>query len=214
MNWMRFVAIVAVATASLYGVRAIVEPEPTPSATFTQAVDTDETTRLISVFERRLEDRSDYPDLLALGEMYLIRARTTGSIGDHVSAENVLAQAVELAPTAPDALIGLARADLALHDFEEAADTAATAFQLDSTKLGALTVTIDAALALGDTDTARADLTVLAASFPDDPAVLLRQAELAWINGDVERAIERSRDASAMAASLGLDAPTQATFDA
>lgn len=215
MSWTRWIVVVMAATALAFGAKAVVgTPEPEPATAITESMDTDETSRLIGVFERRLEERTDYPDLAALGGLYLTRARTSGTLDDYRAAQGVFTEAVALAPGTPDALVGLAQADLALHDFASAGDGAKQALDLDPTAYGALTVVFDAALNQGEVAKAQQTLSALESAAGDDPAYSIRAAELSWVMGETDDAIDHAATARMDAAQRSLDAATMAIFEA
>ena len=209
--------IVALAAAALaHGIRSVAASEdPTGAAVaITQPGNADETSRLIAVFEARLEEDQTYPDLATLGGLYLTRARTSGLLDDHVTALDIWERAAALAPDSPDALVGLAQAEISVHRFIAAADHAAKALESDPTNAGATIVVVDAALANGDSAQAASGLDRLSAVAGDDPAVLVRRAQLEWLTGDPESALLLAESADRGSSNLGLDPSTAAVFTA
>ena len=79
--------------------------------------------------------------------------------------------------------LGLARISATLHDFAGAMVAATTVLEDDPYADGALAIIFDAALELGDLDNAERALTLLDERI-DSPAVTVRQARLAFIDGD------------------------------
>lgn len=210
----KWITVVSLSLTAAFGFRALIPPLDEPAPIQIPTVDPDETTRLIAVFESRLIDRSDYPDVLALGGLYLDRAGVSGSPADHARASELLERAVQMAPTDPFALESSARAELALHDFATAAQRATQAYDLDETRLDALAIRVDAALAVGDTDTASLVLTDLERGTGTDPSVLLRRSQLSWLTGDPDAALDFSQRARSGATELAIDAVTLAVFEA
>lgn len=205
----RWIAVALVGLSLAYGARALAPAPPTSTA-----APVDETTRLIELFEARLADRSDYPDVLALGELYLARATTTGSIPDHERASGLLERSVAMAPEDPTALEASARAALAIHDFTLAARRAEAAIHFDPGNVAAMATAVDAALAVGDVTAADAGITSLERSSPDDPAVMIRRSQLAWITGEPTVALEQAANAVGEARRLDLEPASLAMFEA
>lgn len=214
MTPIRLLAIVALALATAFGLRSALTPDPAPVFGLAQpGTGPDlEVDRLISVFERRLEDRTDYPDLLTLGNLYLERGRATGELTDLGAARRTLTDAVERVPDDPDAQLSLAAADLAVHNFDGAIAGAESVLQLEPGRLAAVALLGDAHLALGNLADARLAYDRLVDPAFIDPAVLLRHAELAWSTGDVDTALGQAGQAMDVATDLGLPDSTTAIY--
>jgi tetratricopeptide (TPR) repeat protein len=210
----KWITVVALSLAAAFGFRVLIPPLDEPAPIPIRSVDPDETTRLIEVFESRLADRSDYPDVLTLGGLYLDRAGVSGSPTDHARASELLERAVQMSPTDPLALESSAKAELALHDFATAARRAEQAHELDATRLDALAIRVDAALAVGDTETAALVLADLESRAGTDPSVLLRRSQLSWLTGDTDAALDLSQRAWSEAATRAIDPATLAVFEA
>ncbi len=159
--------------------------------------------RVIGVFERRVKERDDATDLAFLGRLYLIRARRTNDLGSYDQALAALERAVDVAPRYEDALTLLASTRYALHDFAAAAALAEELLAADPANLEARLVAGDAALAVGDITAARAAFEELAETLPGAPPIDSRRAQVAWLEGDVPRAVALAASAEEQAARSG-----------
>lgn len=130
----------------------------------------------------------DYVSATNLGTVYVGRARLTGDLADYERALSAADRAVEIQPAYLPARSLRATILFALHDFDAALAEARAARGLDGGDLQALAIIGDASLELGDVDAARlayAELDRLAPA----PPVWSRLAHLAFISGEIERAM-------------------------
>ncbi len=169
-------AAIVLALAGMYGARALTEPAPIVTIR-SQPVDPMELDRLIDVFSERADSNDFYR--AKLGELYLDRAALTNSLDDY---ERTIAL---LEPVAVDHGVApsLATAQLALHDFYDALDTIASlpvGFEGQAT---AKAIEFDALLGIGDLQAASRALDELEAIHHNEPAIIVRRAELAFFTG-------------------------------
>ncbi len=150
--------------------------------------------RLIATYEERTTEVSTPSDFLNLGLLYLEKARLTADPARYLQAEEALSQAAALSPEDPSPVMGLARTELALHDFAGAAETARAVLVDVPTRLDALAVVVDAEMALGNEDSAEVALNRLLNEVGEIPPVVVRQAQLAWLRGD-DSAVRLAREA-------------------
>jgi len=146
----------------------------------------EEVDRLITVYERRTTEASTPSDFLNLGYLYLEAARIAGHPARFVQAEAAFAQAAELSPQDPSPLVGRARTELALHDFAAAAATGRRVLVDIPTRLDAVAVVADAEMAMGSLEEARGLVAILDAAAGQAPGALVRQAQLAWLEGRLD----------------------------
>ena len=152
----------------------------------------DELERLISTYEERNTRVSTPSDFLNLGHLYLEQARLTGDPARYLQAEQSFAMAAELSPQDPSPVVGLARTELALHNFSAAAASARGVLAEIPTRLDALAVVADAEMAIGNEEAAQIAIERLVEEVGDIPPVVVRQAQLAWLRGDVDAALENA----------------------
>ena len=160
--------------------------------------------RLICVFDRRVATNTDALDYRTLGGFYLERARLTGSLDDYRAANEFLGDALDLAPDHPQTMRLLARGTLALHQFSAALSLADSLLDANALDPDALLVATDANLELGRTDVAVATLDKLTFLVSDHPAVLVRRAEIAHLDGDQRDAVALAGRAYDLAFESGL----------
>ena len=133
-----------------------------------------------------------------LGTVYVGRARLTGDLGDYQRAMAAVDRALAIAPDYLPTRELRATILFAIHDFAGARAEANQVLEVDPTRFGALAVSADASLELGDIETARAEYATLA-DVAASPPVWSRLAHLAFLDGDTDRAIglaERSVEAT------------------
>ena len=209
----RFAAALMAATlliAGSYAAAALVdsdESRPTGTADLlspTSSAQPAELDRLIDVFDRRVATNTDALDYRTLGGFYLERALLTGSLDDYRAANEFLGDALDLAPDHPQTMRLLARGVLALHQFSAALSLADSLLGANPLDPDALLVATDANLELGRTDVAVATLDKLTLLVPGHPAVLLRRAEVAHLNGDQQGAVALAGRAYDLAFESGL----------
>ncbi|MEP7159019.1 MAG: tetratricopeptide repeat protein, partial [Chloroflexota bacterium] len=174
-------------------------------------VDTADTDRRIAFWQARVSTNArDDISWAVLGDLFEIKGRQTGDITNFVSAQDAYATALDIAPRSSAALIGAARIAATLHDFAGALAAATAVLELDPSANGALGIVFDASLELGDLDNARRALSLLDDRV-DSPAVIGREARLAFITGDTAAALDLSTQALEFAIDSG-DAPSSIAF--
>ena len=168
--------------------------------------------RLIGVFEEQVRIQPSTLDLNFLGSLYIQRGRLTGDLATYSQAEEALTRALEIAPEDVDGRSLLASVRFTTHDFAGALQLSQGILQDDPENLGALAVSADAHLELGDYGDASTMYSELARRFPDSAAVLSRQARLAYLTGETATARSLAARAEASAATAGLDGPDIAWY--
>jgi tetratricopeptide (TPR) repeat protein len=148
-------------------------------------LDPAEVDRLIGAYEGRIRAHTDALDYQTLGFLYLEKGRLTGDVSRYLAAEEAFRRARDLFPSDPTIRIGLASALFSLHDFAAARDEATVVYE-QVQRPDALAVMADSNLALGDYERASAQLAELADMAGDQPAVLVRRAEWARLEGRAE----------------------------
>lgn len=160
--------------------------------------------RLIGVFEERILTHPDALNLRFLGDLYLRKAQLVGDVALYERAEEVLEQGLALYPTDLDGQSLVASARLALHDFRGALAMAEGVLAEDPARLGVLAVAGDAYLELGNVEAAKAAFGELSTALGDHPAVVVREAGVAFLEGDLEGAVRLASTAEANADASGL----------
>lgn len=155
--------------------------------------------RLIAAYESQVADRPTAAGLSFLGQLYVARGRLTGDVTSYVQADDALNRAVQLFPKDLEARGLLASVRYTTHDFAGALAGAKEVVVADSQQWVALATQADAEVETGDYEAARRDEAALAAALPHVAAVEVRQARLAFLDGD-----------SALAASLAAEAERDA----
>ena len=148
----------------------------------------------IDAWSKNLEaNPRDFLAATNLAALYHGRARLTYDLTDYERALTAARTALTIEPAhgAARALEGTIL--FSLHDFSRAFAVADALVRDDPSQTGALATRFDAALELGRIDLARADLDSL--RDVGGPAVLIREARLASVTGDVTLAQERARAA-------------------
>jgi tetratricopeptide (TPR) repeat protein len=204
-----------VVIGAIYGYRTLTD---SPVVTAVAQPDPAEVNRMIGVFEARLdtsrvEEQDPSPlDQAVLGRLYLARATADHNVPDFELAVEHLSAAAISSPD-PAVLGGLAQAHLALHEFTTARQLALELLEHtpDEGQVG-LGILIDADLALGNYGLAAQHLERLTAAMPDEPAVLVRRAQHAWLTGDITTALDVSKEAAVNARKGGMEAGPQAHY--
>lgn len=190
-------AATALTTGLLYAASSLASPAPVV-ALRTATVDTAELDRLIDVFEDHADGEPTGDFFGAkLGELYLTRAQETNSLDDYGLALEQLSPLED--GTDPSVSIPLARTQLALHDFAGALETVTSLQDGATSPTTSNSTTFDAHIGLGRFDDAAASLETLLRLHPNEPAILIRQAELAFLTGDTPAALSSSRQALSLA---------------
>jgi tetratricopeptide (TPR) repeat protein len=162
-----------------------------------------ETERLIRFYENRSRTVHDAGELTFLAQLYLQRGRVTGDVTTYNQARAALAKALAMAPKDQSARTLLASTQATEHDFAAALATSRLVLATNPTDPAALAVAGDAELETGQYPQARASYTELARLSPGSAAVLVRQARIAWLSGDVATARTLAARATAAATAAG-----------
>jgi tetratricopeptide (TPR) repeat protein len=162
------------------------------------------TNQVIAFFQARVErDPVDFVSYTKLGEAYIRQARETGDISAYQRAQTAFEKALEHFPDHPAAQAGLASVRFSLHDFAGALGLATQVYYDNPSATSALSTIADAHLALGDYKEAVGWYAKLDAAV-DGPAVDSRLAQLAFLRGDTQRAIELMKQAEGLSAARPL----------
>lgn len=151
--------------------------------------------RLITTYAERITLTSTPSDYLNLGFLYLERARLSADPSAYTAAASSFETAAKLSPQDPTAVLGQARAALAIHDFVRAENLSGSVLRQVPSRLDALAVQADARAAVGDLAEANRSLTLLSSGAGEIAPVLVRQAELAWLEGRLDQALELAEEA-------------------
>lgn len=199
-----FMAVLAAAvfSAGTVAVAALTAPPPASLAFTNTLPDPVELTRLIDVFERRVDESPNHADLQTLGGYYFSRAALTGDLNGYRSSLVAYERAVALAPNSQIAQMGLARSAGVLHRFSQSLEIAEAQLELDKLNTAAWLLKGDALLELGDIDGAQAAFSNLPG---DHPATIVRAAELAHLRGDQDAAVRLAADATELALARKVD---------
>ncbi|MGH8958914.1 MAG: tetratricopeptide repeat protein [Acidimicrobiia bacterium] len=197
-----FLAVIALVALAWAG-RAIwtaLQPPPLLATDVEAAIDPsflaeEDLERLLDTYEARITQTSTPSDYLNLGFLYLEQARLNSDPAAYAAAATSFAIAADLSPQDPTAILGQARAALATHDFARAEELAAGVLEQIPTRLDALAIVADARMAVGDLQGARDAIELLASGLDDSPAVFVRQAEFAYLTGDLTGALNLAVDA-------------------
>ena len=160
---------------------------------------------------RALAQPSDFVSNARWATAEIDLARATGDVTRYVAAQEALDRAVASNPEYRPALAARGAVLVALHDFAGARDHARTVLELFPGDPGALATLADAAVALGDMDTARGALQELAL-VADSAAARVRASHVAFLEGDPAEAVVLSREAVAAAIDEGLEGSALAWY--
>jgi tetratricopeptide (TPR) repeat protein len=175
-------------------------------------LDTSETDRKIAFWQSRISANArDDIAWTYLGDLFEIKGRQTGDVSNYISARDAYSTALEIAPGSAAAAIGASRIAATLHDFLGAQAGATAVLEADPYATGALAILFDASLEMGQLDVAEHALTLLMER-AQTPAVVGRQARLAFVRGDAARALELSNQAALDATSAGDPASSVAFY--
>ena len=173
------------------------------------------TDQRIRFFQEQLaRDPDYYANYNHLAAAYALKARETGDIGYYELAEKSLKKSIELESThseGAEAFSQLGAVQFAEHRFSEAAASAERALSLDDDPSGRA-LAGDAQLEMGNYGAAETSFTRLASGPNDHPhpgrdyLSATRQASLAWMRGDVPKAITQMKQATALAEQAHLPA--------
>ena len=190
----------------------VVDSVPVTEVTSIGAVDTSDIDRRIAFWRARADanPRSEL-NWVYMGDLFDIKGRQTGDVSHFVAAKEAYAQAIAIAPEDSSAHAGAARIQATLHDFQGAVIEATRVLEIDPGANDAIGVIFDASIELGDLDNARLALSQLSDRVVT-PAVTIRQARLAFVEGDTVRAHSLASDAIAEATAVGEPAGTLAFY--
>ncbi|MFQ5948384.1 MAG: tetratricopeptide repeat protein [Acidimicrobiia bacterium] len=150
----------------------------------------------IRLFEERIErNPADAVSYTILGQLHISRARETGDVSSYQRAETALQRALELLPNYTPAAASLGAAFYAEHRFTDALEQARQVYEGDSKATQALATMGDAYLALGQYREAERAYQELALA-GSNPAILARLAQLEWLRGNAEWALELMQGAA------------------
>lgn len=176
-------------------------------------VDQQELERLITAYEDRVQTNPNAADFAFLTQLYLQRGRQTGDLQTYVQADHAIGEALALDPTDAGNLQLLATLRYTTHDFSGALDLSRVMLAVNPAQVGALTVAGDAHLELGMYDGAGDAYAKVAAGSPDAPAIEVRQARLAFIEGNVSEARRLAAKAETDARASALGGPDLAYYE-
>jgi tetratricopeptide (TPR) repeat protein len=151
--------------------------------------------RLIATYLERITHASTPSDHLNLGYLYLEQARLNSDPAAYAAAASSFETAASLSPQDPTAVLGQARAALAIHDFARAEDLSSSVLRQIPTRLDALAVQADSRMAVGDIAGGSRSLSLLRAGAGTVAPVLVREAELDWLEGRLAQALELAEQA-------------------
>src|SRR4051812_564146 len=144
-----------------------------------------ETARLITAYEGIAHSHHDEGVDVMLGTLYLQRGRFTGDLGTYRQALAAATAATRLAPRDPATESLLASARFSLHDWLGARQAATTALALDPRQQNAAVVLADSDLETGRYGAAATIYRRLGYTVSDSSPLIVRQARLAWVTGDL-----------------------------
>jgi tetratricopeptide (TPR) repeat protein len=187
------VALTIVATGAISGA-GILSRAPDRSSSSTPAepaaATAPPTDEAIDFFAERVrQNPRDAVSLTLLGQFHSMRARETGDVASFERAEVALERALDLLPHSAPAGAALADVYYAEHRFEDALRLATRVYRSSPRTTQALATIGDAHLALGAYRKADEAYGALRDLGPTPPA-LARGAQVAWLHGRTERAIE------------------------
>jgi tetratricopeptide (TPR) repeat protein len=140
---------------------------------------------------------SDFLAATNLALLYHGRGRLSADLTDYERGLAAARTALDIVPSHGPARAAEASILFSLHDFAGAYAAADALVRADPSDIGALATRFDAGIELGRIDDARADLARLDET--GGPAVLIREARLASVTGDPDRALKLATAARAEA---------------
>jgi tetratricopeptide (TPR) repeat protein len=210
------VATTVVVGAGYIGWSAPTDSRPSGSRSdgYAATVDGQELQRMIGAYEDRARAHPNVEDLAFLGQLYSQKGRQTGDVGTYLQAEHAIGEALALDPTDLGTNIEMAGVRYTTHDFTAALAMANRTLAVDPKSVAALVVAGDAQLELGSYGRAGEAYARVASTSPDAPAIEVRQARLAFIQGNVELARRTAAKAEADAEATALGGPDLAYYEA
>ena len=168
----------------------------------------------VKELERSIEaGDDDVASRTELAALHLESARRTGDLAGYERAAFVIDEALASSPDDPAALAVLATVRYGLHQFAQAAEITEQVLERSPGERQAIAVLGDARLELGDLTEAGERYEDLAGLAGPVPEVLVRQARLAWLQGDVEGALDQADRALTTSFLVGADGPTTAYYE-
>lgn len=160
----------------------------------------------VAFWQARVDQNpTDYLSRSALGSATVGLARSTGDLALYEEAEQIFHDALEDNPEYRQALLGLASAQAAQHEFAPALALADRVLREHPDDPSAMAAAGDAHLELGNYDDAAALYERLFEEERSAP-ILSRQSRLAWLRGDTYGAVRFAEEAMAASGPLALDA--------
>jgi tetratricopeptide (TPR) repeat protein len=139
------------------------------------------------------------------------KGRQTGDLTNFANARSAYQQALDIAPASLQAKIGLAKIELTLHDFSAALRDGTAALEFNSAANAALGIVFDSSFELGDVDNAKNALSLLDGRV-DGPAISIRAARLAFLQGNPAEALGLASEAATASDARGDLAATLAFY--
>ncbi len=196
------VMAIAIALGTTYGLAAASTPA-SPVTIRSGELDPTELDRLIASSEVALRAEPVHLQYFDLGRLYLTRAHLWSAVTDYERAVDLLTHAHDIDPD-PATSIELGNALVAVHDFAGALEAVAPIRRSSPESNAAAGVEFDALIGLGRDVRAATALDELLAAHPEEPAILVRAALLAWQGGNAGQAVESSELAARRAVDAGL----------
>jgi tetratricopeptide (TPR) repeat protein len=157
------------------------------------------TEQAIRFFQDRVRnDPQNHLNLTILGSLYIRKAREIGDHAAYDKADDAFRRALAAFPGHTPARVGLALVTCARHKFAEGLQLAQQVYRESPESLEALVVVADAHLELGNYPEAEAALQELLRKgpTPPTPGIRAREARLAELKGNPDRAVVLLRDAA------------------
>ena len=176
--------------------------------------DRHELDRMIGAYEQRVGLVPNEADFAFLGQLYMQRGRQTGDVGTYLQAEYAIGQAVVRAPDDPGVQLQLAGVRYTTHDFPGALDIAQRILAKSPDSLGARMIAGDALLETGRYDSVGLAYEAVANGSPHAPAIEVRQARLAFVQGRVDEARRLAALAEDDAIASAIGGPDLAFYEA
>lgn len=171
------------------------------------------TPRVVQLWEQRVHDVPHSATFRTkLAGSLLSLAGETGDLSLYAKAEGIARSAVDIDPKNESADLTLASALSGQHDFRAALELAEGVLTRAPKSVGARIAAGDAHLELGEYDAAITLYDELALEIPGVPSILSRQAHVAALTGNLDRAVELARQALIGAGKDDVDTFTGAFY--
>ncbi len=168
--------------------------------------------RVITGLEQQIQTTPTSSSLDLLARMQLNRARITGDAQSYTKAQIAVQRSLAIAPRDVEGLYLDTEIRYANHEFSEARTRSAAIVQENPNELGALGIRGDAERELGDYSAAAKTLDELQRIAPNSASVLVREARLAFLTGDTQRATRLGERAEVAAQQSGLLSTTRSFY--